>query len=491
MEQIGRYQVLGEVGRGGMGVVYQAYDPVIRRPVAIKTVRLTEFTSIEERRELWERLKRESQTAGHLIHPNIVAVHDLFEQEGTAYLVMEFVNGPSLAKLLARNSRTNSGVLLRALSQTAGALDFAHSKGIVHRDVKPANILIHEDGTPKVSDFGLAKVLASPSMTQTGMSVGSPSYMSPEQIQGQSVDGRTDQYALAVTAFEGLTGRRPFVADTISALFYQILSEPPASSTLLNPDLGPQVEAVFQKALAKDPAARYPGCSDFIMALTNALERRAVATAGTEPATASAPAALPVLPVIPPELAAIPLAAGVGTLARPRTFSKLRAQFSRIMIATPILVTAAFTGHYFYTRPEATTAAAPVTPVPVAQVSQAVPQPVPTPQPSPSAPEPRPVIEKITDGEQGFHLVRLDGVKPAYPELARQAHIQGLVRLKAVVGPNGHIRTVSLVSGHPLLVPAAMNSVRQWVYRPPRLNGKPVEGATDVVVEFTLKGMDQ
>lgn len=451
-----------------MGVVYRAFDPVIGRPVAIKTVHLPEFSDPAERQALWERLRRESQSAGLLLHPNIVAVHDMLQQGDLAYLVMELVNGPSLEKLLENHARPNPVVLIRALYYVAAALDFAHSRGIVHRDVKPGNILIHEDGTPKVSDFGLAKTLASPLVTQTGMAVGSPSYMSPEQLQGRPVDGRGDQYSLAVTAFEGLVGRRPFEAETLSALFYQILSEPPRSTAILGADLGPDVDAVFAKALAKDPAARYPSCTEFIKELWAALRKRAGATMPENP--------FPELP----EILAVPAGADLGALARQAKTTKLRWRIKRVMVATPVLVVAVLAGRYFYSQPEVAEPAVALS-VPVAPVSTELKQLAVELPPVQQPPQ------KIPEGEHGLRLKRINDVVPVYPALARQAHIQGAVRLKVVIGTNGRIHTVTLISGHPLLVPAAMDAVRQWVYQRPLLNGKPIEVESLVDVNFTLK----
>lgn len=322
--EIGRYQVLGELGRNAAGLVYQAFDPVLRRPVAIKSTSLYEFTDPTERQAFWERLVRNVRTAGTLIHPNIVAVHDLFLKGGTAYIVMELVNGPSLAKLLGRNVRVNQAVLMRTLEQAAAGLDFAHEKGILHRHIKPANILIHEDGTPKISDFLLAKSVVPKPGTGSGMKAGSAFYRAPEQLQRQPVDGRADQFALAVIAFEGLTGKRPFEGDTPQALFQKIVREPPPSPALLNPELPAGVEAVLRKALAKEAGARYQSCSEFTQELRAALENRARAATATATSTA--------VPIVPE--AALASAADVTSTSNTpgtTTTARLRKLLSRFM----------------------------------------------------------------------------------------------------------------------------------------------------------------
>src|SRR5215470_4955052 len=212
VEQIGRYQILGELGRGAMGIVYKALDPAIGRTVAIKSIRLTELTDEAERERLRERLFREAQSAGILSHPGIVTIYDIAEQDNMAYIFMEFVNGPPLEKMLKHEQTPDKETLLSIFRQVAAALDYAHKKGIVHRDIKPANIMIHEDGTAKVTDFGVAKIL-SQQMTLAGTMLGTPSYMSPEQVEGTSIDGKADQFALAVIAYELLTGDKPFSAE--------------------------------------------------------------------------------------------------------------------------------------------------------------------------------------------------------------------------------------------------------------------------------------
>ena len=266
MEQIGRYQVIGELGRGAMGIVYRAQDPAIGRTVAIKTIRLSDFTDPSERERLRERLIREAQSAGILSHPGIVTIYDIAQEGEMAYIFMEFVNGPPLEKVLLSESPPDRETILSIFRQTAAALDFAHKKGIVHRDIKPANIMIHEDGTAKITDFGVAKIV-SQQMTQAGAMMGTPSYMSPEQVQGVPVDGRADQFALAVIAYELLTGEKPFVADYLPTLLYKIVREEPVAPQRLNPTLPGGVEDVLRKALAKNVDDRYATCTGFIDAL--------------------------------------------------------------------------------------------------------------------------------------------------------------------------------------------------------------------------------
>ena len=270
MERIGRYQVIGEVGRGAMGVVYRGQDPAIGRVVAIKTIRLADLTDGNERQRMRDRLFREAQSAGILSHPNIVTIYDIAEENGLAYIFMEFVNGPSLERLLEQGEPVAREKFLTILRQTAYALDYAHGKGIVHRDIKPANIMVHDDGQAKITDFGVAKIV-SQQMTQTGAMMGTPSYMSPEQVQGQAVDGRADQFALAVIAYEVFTGEKPFAADYLPTLLYRIVSEQPTAPHRLNPAIGPEVEAVLTRALAKDPRERFPTCAEFSNALLEAV----------------------------------------------------------------------------------------------------------------------------------------------------------------------------------------------------------------------------
>jgi serine/threonine protein kinase len=252
-----------------MGIVYKALDPAIGRVIAIKSIRLTDLTDEAERARLRERLFREAQSAGILSHPGIVTIYDIAEENGMAYIFMEFVNGPPLEKMLLAEQTPDKETLLSIFRQTALALDYAHKKGIIHRDIKPANIMIHEDGAAKVTDFGVAKIM-SQQMTQAGAIMGTPSYMSPEQVQGTGITGRADQFSLAVIAYEVLTGEKPFVAEYMPTLLYKIVREDFLPPQRLNTTLGPPVEAAFRKAMAKVPEDRYPSCVDFITALAAA-----------------------------------------------------------------------------------------------------------------------------------------------------------------------------------------------------------------------------
>jgi serine/threonine-protein kinase len=270
MDRIGRYKIVGELGRGAMGVVYHAIDPNIGRPVAIKTIHFGGGRNSEEQNRLRERLFREARSAGILSHPGIVTVYDVEQQGELAYIAMEFVDGPTLDQVLSEAQPIPPERMFSILGQTAVALDYAHQKGIVHRDIKPANIMIARDGTAKITDFGIAKITASDQLTMTGNIVGTPHYMSPEQVQGQVVDGRSDQFSLAVIAFEMLTGEKPFAGEHLTTVVYKIVAEEPAAPHRLNPSIGGAIESVLRKGLSKKPDLRYPTCQEFAGALEKA-----------------------------------------------------------------------------------------------------------------------------------------------------------------------------------------------------------------------------
>jgi serine/threonine-protein kinase len=267
MDRIGRYQIIKELGRGAMGVVYLAVDPTIGRNVAIKTIRLGEVSDPDERAKLRERLFREARSAGILSHPGIVTIYDMEEHDDVAFIAMEFVDGPTLDQLLSKREALEPGRLMSILRQAAAALDYAHAKSIVHRDIKPANIMIASDGAVKITDFGIAKVTTSQQYTQTGTILGTPNYMSPEQVQGLAVTGRADQFSLAVIAFEMLTGDRPFTGEHLTTVVYKIVAEEPPPVQRLNPTLGPQIDGALRRGLTKKPESRYNSCIEFVNSL--------------------------------------------------------------------------------------------------------------------------------------------------------------------------------------------------------------------------------
>ena len=281
MERLGRYEILQELGRGAMGVVYKARDPNIDRLVAIKVISPEAGLDPEKAKELRERFQREARAAGRLSHPNIVTVFDCAEVEGRPYLVMEFIEGKPLDGLVHAGHDFSLEDVVSIGSQAAQALDYAHEHGIVHRDVKPANIMLMQSGAVKVADFGIARITET-SVTRTGLAVGTPSYMSPEQVAGQKVDGRSDQFSLAVTLYELLTGEKAFPGDSLTTVLYRIMQEDPIPLRRVNPSFPEAVDQVLKKAMSKNPGDRYPRAADFGRDLLAAAagERTSIAAGG-------------------------------------------------------------------------------------------------------------------------------------------------------------------------------------------------------------------
>ncbi len=271
MEQLGRYELLAELGRGAMGVVYKARDPKIDRLVALKVIASAEGLHPTEARQRRERFQREVRAAGRLAHPNIVAVYDVGEDHGRDFLVMEFIDGQSLDQRLRARRPLPLDETLAIGEQVAQALDYAHAHSIIHRDIKPANILLTRDGVAKVTDFGIARITGMET-TQTGQSLGTPSYMSPEQISGLSLDGRSDIFSLGAVLYELLSGERAFPGETISTVIYRITHEEPTPLRRLNPAFPASLDACLQKALAKDPSRRYSRAVDLARDLGRAAD---------------------------------------------------------------------------------------------------------------------------------------------------------------------------------------------------------------------------
>src|SRR5882672_1967684 len=265
----GRYEFLGELGRGAMGVVYKAMDPVIGRTVAVKTIRLSEQGTGLSRPELLSRFQTEARAAGLLTHPNIVVVFDAGEEDGLYYITMELVEGKSLQALLDGGHAFPLPRTLRIMEQTSSALQFAHERNVVHRDIKPANLMLTADDTVKVTDFGTAKILQFGTVQQTAHVMGTPSYMSPEQVKGRVVDGRSDIFSLGVMLYEMVTGEKPFPGQNITTVIYKIVNEDPVPPRTIDPSIHPGLSGVILKALAKEPATRYQTCKEMLEDLKN------------------------------------------------------------------------------------------------------------------------------------------------------------------------------------------------------------------------------
>ena len=261
--KFGKYEIVRVLGRGGMGVVYEAFDRALGRSVALKAM----TAEVATRTELRMRFLREARAVAKLQHPNIVVVHELGEEDGTPFIAMEFLEGSPLDDLLVRGMAGDSFEKIEIVIQVAKALQHAHSKGVIHRDIKPANIMRLTDGTVKVVDFGIAH-LANQTMTGTGVLLGTLAYLSPEQLNGEGVDHRTDIFSLGIVLYEMFSGSLPFAGPTPAETMRKILLEPPPPLDRRVADYPPALQGVLDRALAKNQAERYQSCAEMIADLT-------------------------------------------------------------------------------------------------------------------------------------------------------------------------------------------------------------------------------
>ncbi len=260
ISQLGRYEMISELGQGAMGVVYKARDPLIDRVVAIKTINLG--LALEEKEEYEGRFYQEARAAGRLNHPNIVTIYDVGKSGNIAYIAMEFLQGNELRDLLREERNLPVEQIVDIVAQVAEGLAYAHQHGIVHRDIKPSNIMLIRDGRIKITDFGIARMASSAVHTQTGMVLGSPKYMSPEQVLGKEIDRRSDIFSLGVMLYEMLTGGSPFVGENVNAIMYQTLNLVPPPPSTLNASVPDMLNFIVAKALAKGVEDRYQNALD-------------------------------------------------------------------------------------------------------------------------------------------------------------------------------------------------------------------------------------
>jgi serine/threonine protein kinase len=259
---LGRYEVVAELGKGAMGVVYRANDPMLNRVVAIKTIN-TEEAGREGMAEYEDRFYTEAKAAGGLNHPNVIIIYDIGKSGHLVYMAMEYIEGRELREMLVEGQPLPVLQAVEIAAQVGEGLAYAHQHQVVHRDIKPANIMITPEGRAKIADFGIARMRSSETRTQTGVILGSPKYISPEQVVGKRADHRSDIFSLGVILYQSLTGVTPFNGEGLSALMYQITNHDPVPPSAVNPQVPVMLDYIIAKVLAKAPEARYQSAADF------------------------------------------------------------------------------------------------------------------------------------------------------------------------------------------------------------------------------------
>jgi serine/threonine protein kinase len=313
---LGRYKIISEIGQGAMGVVYKAVDPIIDRTVAIKTINLN--LSRQELEEYEARFQQEIKAAGRLNHPNIVTIYDVGKTDQVAYMAMEFLEGNELKDMIASGNLPNAEQVVDIIAQVADGLWFAHQQDIVHRDVKPSNIMVMRGGIAKITDFGIARLPNSAVKTMTGLILGSPRYMSPEQVIGKTIDARSDIFSLGVVLYEALTGVAPFDGDNVNAIMYATVNTTPPPPSTHNRALPPMLDLIAAKAMAKLLEDRYQSVKELCEDLREVRRQMDASRPATAlKATSAPPQPRPSSPpIVSPErmvdTATIPMSAGSG-----------------------------------------------------------------------------------------------------------------------------------------------------------------------------------
>jgi eukaryotic-like serine/threonine-protein kinase len=515
--KIGKYDVVRVLGSGAMGVVYEGVDPVIGRKVAIKTIRFEVLTAPFERDDAQKRFLREAQAAGSLSHPSIVTIYEVGEENGLAYIAMEHIDGQSLESLLAGHTRLPLDRIVALVTQIADALDYAHRHGIVHRDIKPGNILVDVDGRARIVDFGIARV-ASSSLTQTNAVLGTPYYMSPEQVAGRTVDHRADLFSLGAVLYEMLTLAKPFPGDGLTTVIYRIVNEDPRSPREFDQNLPRGLDTIVATALAKDPARRYQSGRALADDLAN--YRRFEGTEATRPATVPQPSGRAV--------AAAATAAASHTTSDDRRRRLLLAVVAGMMVLVVLVVAVVL--NLSRTKPrtvrtgaaaansDAATASAPMpetsaTRAPSSAQAAAVATALPAAasvQPPKGAAAPPTVaaggpaaapssergrsrssvkgrVYEAADVDRGPRVLKQ--VAPTYPPGAARRRLQDVIVLKALIDVAGRVADVRIIKGSAKdhsFDAAAVDAVRQWSFAPARKAGQPVACWLNVGVPFQL-----
>jgi TonB family protein len=477
-DYFGRYQVLEELGAGAMGVVYLCVDPRLNRPVAIKVMRRSEFMTPAEQEQYEARFRHEAEAAGRMNHPDIVQIYDV----GPAYLVMEFLEGQPLSVVLKDGSVFSVRKVCALVQRVADAIDYAHRHGIVHRDVKPANIMMMNDGGVKVMDFGVAR-LESSTLTAIGTMVGSVRYMSPEQMMGERVDGRADVFSLAAVAYELLTGAPPFPGKTITEVVARVVHGDHVPPRQADGRLPEAVNAVFVRAFATSPAARHPHALDFARDLHAAAQpvldlevTYPTAEASPTRAGSSAPtlkSARTATAPIPGENT-IPHAASEGVLALDSDppGAEVYLDGQRLGRAPQPGRGVSFGRHQV--RMEAPGRAGITTEIELtaARPLQALTCTLPLPVAGPEGVRPGQLVDF---GPEVTPPRRIAGETPAYPEAARERGIEGSVVVDVWIGEAGDVIETALIeSAGGTLDATLLQAVAGWRFTPATLRGVPV-----------------
>ena len=420
---LGRYKIVSEIGQGAMGVVYKAVDPIIDRTVAIKTINLN--LSRQELEEYEQRFQQEIKAAGRLNHPNIVTIYDVGKTEQVAYMAMEFLEGQELKDMIASGNLPTADQVVDIIAQVADGLWFAHQQDIVHRDVKPSNIMVLKGGIAKITDFGIARLPNSAVKTMTGLILGSPRYMSPEQVIGKAIDARSDIFSLGVVLYEALTGVAPFDGDNVNAIMYATVNTTPPAPSSHNKSIPPMLDLIVAKAMAKLLEDRYQTIKEFagdlreVRRQMDALRPAPALKATTAPPTPirnPAPIAVPERMV---DTATIPLNADAGAkddeAARALALSKTFDSFdATLRLAAMTDQTEDFRDYITQTQKmraykgkiESGSPLAPKTPAPAPAPEPPKPKPAPRPAPAP-APA---VAKEIVPAGSGSNLFAIAAI---------------------------------------------------------------------------------